>query len=82
MELIWTIIVGFVAGLIARALTPGSGPSGFFMTAVLGIAGSIVATYVGQGMGWYHSGQPAGFVGGIVGAIVLLVIWGFVRKKR
>ena len=82
MELIWTIIVGFVVGLIARALTPGSGPSGFFLTAVLGIAGSIVATYIGQGMGWYVPGQPAGFIGGIVGAVVLLLVWGFVRKKR
>ncbi|MFT3799904.1 MAG: GlsB/YeaQ/YmgE family stress response membrane protein [Burkholderiaceae bacterium] len=81
MGIIWTILIGFVAGLIARAVTPGDGPKGFFLTSALGIAGSIVATFVGQGMGWYQAGQPAGFIGAVVGAAVLLVLYGFFRKK-
>lgn len=80
MHIIWTILIGFVAGLVAKMLTPGRDPSGFFITAAIGIAGSIVATYAGQAMGWYEPGQTAGFIGAVVGAIVLLVIYHLVRK--
>ena len=72
MHLIWTILIGFVAGLSAKAITPGPGPGGFFLTAALGIAGSLAATYLGQFLGWYQPGQSAGFIGAILGAIVLL----------
>ena len=81
MHIIWTILIGFVAGLIAKMLTPGRDPSGFFITAAIGIAGSFAATYVGQALGWYQPGQSAGFIGGVVGAIVLLLIYHLVRSK-
>lgn len=82
MHWIWTILIGFVAGLIAKALTPGSGPSGFWLTAILGIAGAIAATFIGQMVGWYSEGQPAGFIASVLGAIVLLVIYHFIVKNR
>ena len=78
MNILWLIIIGFVAGIIAKFLHPGSSnePSGFILTTLLGIAGSFVATYLGQALGWYQAGEGAGFIGAVVGAIVVLVIWG------
>ena len=81
MHWVWTILIGFVAGLIARAITPGAGPSGFWLTAILGIAGSIAASFIGQLTGLYPEGHPAGFLASVIGAIVLLVIYHFVTKK-
>jgi uncharacterized membrane protein YeaQ/YmgE (transglycosylase-associated protein family) len=83
MSVIWTIIIGFVAGIVAKFLHPGSSnePSGFILTAVLGIVGSFVATYLGQALGWYRAGEGAGFIGAVVGAIIVLAIWGFVAPK-
>ena len=83
MSIIWTIIIGFVAGIVAKFLHPGSSnePSGFILTAALGIAGSLVATYLGQALGWYRAGEGAGFIGAVVGAIILLVVWGFLAPK-
>jgi len=75
MHLLWTVIIGFVAGLIAKMLTPGKGPSGFFLTAALGIAGSLIATYLGQALGFYTAGGAAGFIASVIGAIVLLIIY-------
>jgi uncharacterized membrane protein YeaQ/YmgE (transglycosylase-associated protein family) len=74
-HLIWTILIGFVAGLIAKAITPGKGPSGFWLTSVLGIAGSLGATYLGQAFGLYPEGHAAGFIASVIGAILLLVIY-------
>ena len=82
MHLIWTILIGFAAGVIAKLLTPGTGPGGFFLTASLGIAGSIIATYAGHLFGWYRAGESAGFIGALVGAIVLLVAYHVVLRKR
>ena len=82
MHIVWTILIGFVVGLLAKLVTPGAGPGGFFMTAALGIAGSLVATYVGHFLGWYEAGQSAGFIGGLVGAVVLLVIYHLAVKQR
>lgn len=83
MGIIWTIIIGFVAGIIAKFITPGSNePSGFILTVILGIAGAFLATYLGQAIGWYGPNDQAGFIGAIVGAIIVLLIWGFVVKKR
>jgi uncharacterized membrane protein YeaQ/YmgE (transglycosylase-associated protein family) len=82
MHWIWTILIGFVAGLIAKAITPGAGPSGFWLTAILGIAGALVATFVGQLLGLYPEGHPAGFIASILGAIVLLVIYHLIVRNK
>ena len=83
MSIIWTIIIGFIAGIVAKFLHPGSSnePSGFILTAALGIAGSLVATYLGQALGWYRAGEGAGFIGAVVGAIIVLAVWGFLAPK-
>ena len=81
MGIIWTILIGFVAGLLARAVMPGNQSMGFFLTAVLGIVGSLAATYLGQAMGWYAAGAGAGFIASVVGAIVVLAIYGMVTRK-
>ena len=81
MHLIWTIVIGFVAGLVAKLLAPGTGPSGFFLTAALGIAGSLIATYLGEAVGWYKDGESAGFIGATVGAVALLATYHFTRKS-
>ena len=81
MSIIWTIIIGFIVGLLAKMLTPGRDPAGFFITAAIGIAGSLLATFGGQALGLYQAGEPAGFVGSLIGAIILLVIYHFVRRK-
>lgn len=81
LAFIGTLIVGLVIGLIARALKPGNDSMGWIMTILLGIAGSLVAGYVGRALGWYQPGQPAGWIASVIGAIVLLVIWGMIRKR-
>ena len=83
MHILWTIIIGFVAGVIAKLLHPGRSyePSGFILTAVLGIVGAFVATYLGQAVGRYKAGESAGFVGAIVGAIIILVVWGVIAPR-
>lgn len=81
LSLIGTIFVGLIVGLIARAIKPGDDKMGWTMTAVLGVAGSFVAGYVGSALGWYAPGAPAGWLASIVGAMALLVIYGFIKKK-
>src|ERR1700730_5922570 len=77
MGILWTIIIGFVAGLIAKFLHPGPNePSGFIVTTLLGIAGALLATFFGQSNGWYEAGEGAGLIGAIIGAIIVLVVWG------
>lgn len=74
--ILWIIIIGFVAGIIARLIAPGpNNPSGFILTTLLGIAGAFVATWVGQMIGWYRMDQGAGLIGAVVGALVVLFIW-------
>ncbi len=80
--IIWTIFIGFIAGLLARALKPGNDKLSFLWTIVLGVGGALLAWFVGQQLGWYQPGQPAGFIASVVGAIVLLVIYGLARKKK
>jgi len=80
--LIGTLIIGFFAGLIARFLKPGDDKMGIIMTALLGVAGAFAATFIGSALGLYEPGQTAGFIGAVVGAIVVLVIFGFVRGKK
>jgi uncharacterized membrane protein YeaQ/YmgE (transglycosylase-associated protein family) len=83
MSVIWTIIIGFLAGVVAKFIMPGSNePSGFIMTTILGIVGSFVASYLGQALGWYKAGEGAGFIGSVVGAIVLLAIYGFFAGRQ
>jgi len=79
MSIIGTIVVGFIVGLLARALKPGDDRMGIIMTTLLGIAGAFVARYAGQFMGWYGPNDPAGWIASVVGAIVLLIIFGLVR---
>ncbi len=74
--IIWIIVIGFVAGIVARLLSPGpNNPSGFILTAVLGIAGAFLATFIGQMVGWYRPDQGAGFIGATVGAVIVLFVW-------
>ena len=76
MGIIWVILVGFVAGIIARLLSPGPHkPAGFVLTTLLGVAGAFVATWLGQTVGWYSPGQGAGFIGATLGAVIVLFIW-------
>jgi uncharacterized membrane protein YeaQ/YmgE (transglycosylase-associated protein family) len=83
MGIIWTIIIGFIAGVIAKFIMPGSNePSGFVLTAILGIVGAIVASYLGQMLGWYAPGEGAGLIGAVVGAIVVLFVWGMIAKPK
>ena len=82
-SILWTIIIGFVAGVIAKFVTPGSmhEPQGFILTTALGIVGALVATYLGQALGWYEAGQGAGFIASIVGAIILIFVYGLVAGR-
>jgi len=83
MGIIWTIVIGFVAGVIAKFIMPGPNEtSGFVLTAVLGIVGAFVATYLGQALGWYAPGEGAGLIGAVVGAIVVLAVWGLISRRR
>jgi len=75
------LIVGFIVGLIARAIKPGDDKLGWIMTIVLGVAGSLIAGYVGRAAGWYAPGEPVGWIASIIGAIVLLVIYGMIKKR-
>ena len=76
MQYVWMALVGFVVGLIARALLPGDQKLGLILTAVLGIAGSFLAGFIGQALGWYGAGRGAGFIGSVVGALILLFVVG------
>jgi uncharacterized membrane protein YeaQ/YmgE (transglycosylase-associated protein family) len=83
MGIIWTIIIGFVAGVIAKFIMPGDNePSGFVLTTILGIVGAFVATFLGQSLGWYRPGEGAGLIGAVVGAIVVLFAYSFIAGRR
>ena len=82
MGIIWTIVLGFVIGIIAKFLHPGKDNMGFIMTVLLGIAGSFLAGVVGQFLGWYQAGEGAGFIASVIAAIVLLVIYGKVKQQN
>ena len=83
MSIIWTIIIGFIAGVIAKFVMPGDNePKGFILTTILGVIGAFVATYLGQAVGWYRAGESAGFIGAIVGAVILLFLYSLVMGRR
>lgn len=81
MGIIWTLIIGLLAGIVAKLLMPGRDPGGFIITMLLGVAGAFVATYLGQALGWYEAGEGAGFIGAVVGAVILLIIYRVIRKR-
>jgi uncharacterized membrane protein YeaQ/YmgE (transglycosylase-associated protein family) len=78
-SLLWELIIGLIVGAVAKFLTPGKEPGGIWITMAIGIAGSILATYLGQAIGWYQAGQGAGFIMSVVGAILLLLIYRVIR---
>jgi uncharacterized membrane protein YeaQ/YmgE (transglycosylase-associated protein family) len=82
MAIIAAILIGLVIGAVAKFIMPGRDPGGIIITMLIGIAGSVLATYIGQAMGTYEAGEPAGFIGGVIGAIVLLIIYRLVFKRR
>jgi len=82
MSIIWAIIIGFIVGLVAKFLMPGRDPGGFIITAVLGIIGALVATFLGQAMGLYAAGQSAGFIASVIGAMVVLFVYHLIRGRR
>jgi uncharacterized membrane protein YeaQ/YmgE (transglycosylase-associated protein family) len=83
MGILLTIVIGFLAGVIAKFLMPGDNePSGFILTTILGIVGAFVATYLGQAVGWYRAGEGAGLIGAVVGALIVLFLYGMLADKR
>ena len=83
MGIIWTIIIGFIAGVVAKFIMPGDNePSGFILTTILGIVGAFVATYLGQALGWYSHGEGVGLIGAVVGAIIVLFVYGFFAGRQ
>lgn len=82
MEIIYAILIGLVVGIVAKLLMPGKDPGGFIITTLLGIAGALVAKYLGQAFHWYQPGEPAGFVASVIGAIILLVLYRVVFRRR
>jgi uncharacterized membrane protein YeaQ/YmgE (transglycosylase-associated protein family) len=81
MTILWAILIGFVVGLVAKFLMPGRDGGGFILTAVLGIVGSVAATFLGQALGFYSAGQSAGFIGAVIGAMIVLLIFSLVRGR-
>src|SRR5215475_8950767 len=84
MSIVWTIIIGFIVGVIAKLIMPGdkTEPRGFILTTILGIVGAFVATYLGQAVGWYQPGQSAGFLSSVVGAVILLFVYGLFAGRQ
>ena len=82
MSIIWAIIIGFIVGIVAKFLMPGRDPGGFIVTTLLGIVGALLATFLGQAMGIYAAGQSAGFIGAVIGAIVVLLVYHMLRGRR
>jgi uncharacterized membrane protein YeaQ/YmgE (transglycosylase-associated protein family) len=83
MGILGAIIIGFITGIIAKLITPGDPkPRGFILTTVLGIVGALLATWLGQAIGWYQAGEPAGFFGAIVGSVIILLIWRQLASPR
>ena len=83
MGIFWTIVIGFVAGVIAKFIMPGDNePSGFLLTTILGVIGAFVATFLGQSLGWYWPGEGVGIFGAAIGAIIVLAIWGALHRRE
>ena len=81
-SIIWILVIGLVIGAVAKLLTPGRDPGGCIITMLIGIAGAFVASYLGQKLGWYEPGQPAGFIASVVGAMLLLLLYRLIAGRR
>ncbi len=82
MSIIWTILIGFIVGIVAKFLMPGRDPSGFFITAIIGVVGSVIATFLGQALGFYRPGESAGFIAAVLGSIILLFLYRMVTGRK
>lgn len=82
MSILWTILIGLIVGIVAKFLMPGRDPGGFVITAVIGIVGSVIATYLGQALGFYRPGQSAGFIAAVIGSIILLLLYRMVTGRK
>ena len=83
MGILWTVLIGFIAGVLAKLITPGDNePSGFILTTILGIVGAFVASFLGQALGWYNAGEGGGLIGATVGAIIVLLVWGAIVGRQ
>lgn len=82
MGIIWTILIGLLVGIVAKFLMPGRDPGGFIITAIIGIVGAVLATFLGRALGFYQVGEPAGFIASVLGAIILLFLYRMVTGKR
>jgi uncharacterized membrane protein YeaQ/YmgE (transglycosylase-associated protein family) len=82
MEILYTILIGLIVGAVAKLLMPGRDPGGWIITILLGIAGAVVATYAGQALNWYRVGEPAGFIGSVIGAMLLLLVYRLIAQPR
>ena len=82
MHILWMLIIGLVIGAIAKLIMPGKDPGGIIVTMLLGVAGALIAGFLGRAIGWYHEGEPAGFIASVIGAIVLLAIYRMVLARR
>ncbi|HEY8834768.1 MAG TPA: GlsB/YeaQ/YmgE family stress response membrane protein [Chthoniobacterales bacterium] len=80
-SILWILLIGLVIGAVAKLLTPGRDPGGCIITMLIGIAGSFVASYLGQKLGWYEPGQPAGFIASVVGAMLLLLLYRLIARR-
>ncbi len=82
LNLLWTIIIGFIAGAVAKFIMPGKDPGGFLVTTGLGVGGALISTYLGRFIGWYQAGESAGFIAAVVGAIIVLIIYRLIKKRQ
>ena len=82
MSILWAVLIGFIVGVIAKFLMPGRDPGGFFITAILGIVGALLASFLGQALGLYAAGQAAGFIASVIGAMIVLFIYHAIRGRR
>lgn len=84
MNILWTVIIGLLVGIVAKFIMPGSRnePQGFILTAILGIVGAVVASWLGQALGLYANGEPAGFIGAVIGAIIVMALWGMISGRK
>ena len=80
-SILWILVIGLIIGAIAKLLMPGKDPGGCIVTMLLGIAGAVVASYLGQALGWYQPGQPAGFIGAVIGAMLLLLLYRLIFRR-